>query len=344
MFARRLLRPVVSPALGAGRLNLNRGLGMTMGTTPVPSKVPIFGASGKISIEPPTLTSEPGQIVERIVAAEMNPIEVTVTNDEIKKALDESRESIKLKYQTQIEKMQGEGWFTYDFSKPATEEDKKRIQKLTAEVMKSCEQDTVKDIVKKLMKSKVKEAQQSQSSAGKSAVPAKLAQLTKDINFFAAYLQTQGELRNRINTESPLGVKNLLVYVFSKMEKKLAPHSQKVVADVFCSIKDRNRVQTFYGVREKLAAQVGYAGRMITAEVSSAEALSPAQKTRISKALQSRVDTGVTIETVFSIDPALMGGFRIQYNDRDIDFSAKCAIENRLEGYLSKKRELSFDE
>merc|ERR1719453_368888 len=272
----------------------------------------------------------------------MSPVEVTLTDEEIRSEFDQRRDEIDAAIEQQLTTMKDYGWFDRAPGVEASAADKKRVTGLKAEVKNNVEQEKLKQIVKEMMAAKLYQTKEDQSKAGvKRAVPPKLAKIQKEVSFFSKYLEGQQEVRKLLRESSPDSVKNVLNYVFGAMEVKLAPASQEVITEVL-SRNTEDRVGSFAQVADLLGKQIAYETRTLSCDIISAEPLEAGHRDRILKALNARVAEGVTIAPEFHVNENVLGGFAVVVGDESYDFSAKRSIDERLEKYMDSNRQVQF--
>jgi len=343
MFGKRVIRSLAKPSTGAPlvspALTLSRGMRLKIGKEDYPRKTPVFRPDGKIKVPPPNLSSEIGRQVERIVDRLMTPVQVTLSDEEIKKAFESHRAGIDSLVQVKFQQLQEGGYFNLD-GKSATEEKKAEIRALKAEAEAEAQQQYMSKVIKELMSKKLA-AEKLKTTGAKRSVPATLATIEKEMTFFISYLDYQGDVRRQLNEADPTACEHMLNYIYANMERKLDPATQEVITEVMCQ-DIKNRVETLGEVCYLLSMQVAYETHKLEYTVTSAEPLSDSIKARIQKAVQARCTSGVSAVAQFEIDPELLGGFKITTPFEEYNFSARKSLDNLLASYHASGRRIQF--
>jgi len=120
-----------------------------------------------------------------------------------------------------------------------------------------------------------------------------------------------------------------------------SPRKQEIIQAVFSGchpvalsflglLVERRRQEYLAAIIEEYRRFADEARRLVRARATSAVPLTPEQKERLRRALESH--TGKTVELADEVDPALLAGLVVQMDDQVIDASAR--------GRLDKLREL----
>jgi len=150
----------------------------------------------------------------------------------------------------------------------------------------------------------------------------KLAPVEKDLNRFEKMLDSGADLRRLV--ESP---------VFSAedqsraLEAILKQAGIKGVCANFLGLVAANR--RLFAVRDIIRAFRALTARHrgeVTAEVTTASALTPAQTKRLAAVLKSSIGSDVQIDT--KLDPSLLGGLVVKVGSRMVDNSLKTKLDN----------------
>jgi len=150
----------------------------------------------------------------------------------------------------------------------------------------------------------------------------KLAQVEKDLNRFQRSLDSSADLERLV--ESP---------VFSAEDQARALEAILKRAGItgvtanFLGLVAANR--RLYAVRDIFRAFRALTARHrgeVTAQVTTATALSPAQAKRLATVLKSSIGRDVQIDT--QLDPSLLGGLVVKVGSRMVDNSLKTKLDN----------------
>ncbi len=150
----------------------------------------------------------------------------------------------------------------------------------------------------------------------------KLAHVEKDLNRFQQMLDSSADLRRLV--ESPVFSAEDQARALGAILKRARI---KGVCANFLGLVATNR--RLFAVRDIIRAFRALTARHrgeVTAQVTTATALSPAQAKRLAAALKSSIGREVQIDT--RLDPALLGGLVVKVGSRMVDNSLKTKLDN----------------
>lgn len=149
-----------------------------------------------------------------------------------------------------------------------------------------------------------------------------LNRVEKDLNQLAQILRDNDELRTAL--DNPVYSTDDKVAVLSSVatKAKLSALTKSFIGTVTSNRRAAELPAIIGAFQEKLALQRGTQ----VAKVVSASTLSDANLNQLKKALKS--ETGQAVELEASVDPALLGGFRVKLGSRVYDASLKTKLED----------------
>jgi len=155
----------------------------------------------------------------------------------------------------------------------------------------------------------------------------KLSQLEKDVDALDAALADSADLRALVS--SPVYSRDEMGTAIAAVAKKMK--LSPVVSNTLALMAQNRRLfvlpQLLAGLRAMIAEQKGE----ITAEVTSAKALTKAQSDKLAKTLKGKVGKDVTIKA--TVDESLIGGLVVKVGSKMIDTSVKAklnALQNTM--------------
>ncbi|WP_296420828.1 F0F1 ATP synthase subunit delta [Pseudooctadecabacter sp.] len=154
-----------------------------------------------------------------------------------------------------------------------------------------------------------------------------LKALETDINALAAALQGSDDLRTLIS--SPLYSRDEQSTAIAAVAKKMK--LSPTMANTLALMASKRRLfvvpQMIASLREMLAEEKGE----VTADVTSAKALTKAQTDKLAKTLKASVGSAVNINA--TVDESLIGGLVVKVGSKMIDTSVKAklaALQNTM--------------
>ncbi len=108
------------------------------------------------------------------------------------------------------------------------------------------------------------------------------------------------------------------------IRKVFAPYSDQQVMNFLYVIIDRGRA-SYLGLISRRYSEIIMRSRgIVAAEITSACQLSPSEKARLNRVLSKR--EGCRVESVFKVDPSIIGGVVVRIGGRIIDGSLSRAL------------------
>lgn len=107
----------------------------------------------------------------------------------------------------------------------------------------------------------------------------------------------------------------------SSFDGKLEPE----LVDFLCLLCDRGRFAEVVSVLKATVAEADRRAGRVAVSVTSAAALDDANQSRIDGLVRKRFGAGATI--TYTVDPTLLGGFRVRVGDTLVDASAERHLE-----------------
>ncbi|MDD4179521.1 MAG: F0F1 ATP synthase subunit delta [Candidatus Margulisbacteria bacterium] len=154
--------------------------------------------------------------------------------------------------------------------------------------------------------------------AGKDAL-----QMERELFYFSSLLLKQLELK-RFLTDSGVAAKNKIA-VFEEVYPDCSPRFHAL----FCFLIDQGLVQRIHWLAQKFSEQVSLKNKTCYLKVTSAERLTEAELDKI------RAYAGGNYRFLFELDPGIIGGIRLNWEDgRQIDISLSAALEQLKEAAL----------
>ncbi|HXK54162.1 MAG TPA: F0F1 ATP synthase subunit delta [Hyphomicrobiales bacterium] len=146
--------------------------------------------------------------------------------------------------------------------------------------------------------------------------------VAKDLGGFAALLESSADLRRLV--ESPVFSADEQTRALDAILKKGKVHA---LTSQFLGLVARNR--RLFAVRQMIAAYatiVAAARGEMTAEVTSAVALTAAQLKSLTAAIKAAMNSEVQIDA--KVDESLLGGLIVKVGSRQIDTSLRTKLNN----------------
>lgn len=116
-----------------------------------------------------------------------------------------------------------------------------------------------------------------------------------------------------------------------KLEKLFGDRATALTMQVLRLMVEKGRESSLHNLHDEFVRLRRSDEGVLYAEISSADQLSPEEKQALVTKLQSTL--GKTIEPTFSVNPALMGGVRVEYDNFVLDGSVRGAL-NRMREHL----------
>lgn len=155
-----------------------------------------------------------------------------------------------------------------------------------------------------------------------------LEQVTKDLEEFAALVESSQDLRNvLLNPVFTSGERNgALGAVLAKVT--LSDLSRRLLI----LLGERNRIALLPAVARAARRLADQRAGRVRAEVESATPLTPEAKDQLRRALERR--TGRTVEMTVTIDPSLLGGLRARVGSVVLDGTLRAQLDGLREQLL----------
>ncbi len=148
-----------------------------------------------------------------------------------------------------------------------------------------------------------------------------LAALEKDVEALGAALGESADLRTMI--ASPLFARDEQGKAMAALAKKMA--LAPLVAHTLALLAQKRRLFVLPQMLAQLSAMIAESKGEMTAEVTSAKALTDTQAKKLAAAIKERVGKDVKLKTV--VEPALIGGLVVKVGSKMIDNSIRSKLD-----------------
>ncbi|MGR3635888.1 MAG: F0F1 ATP synthase subunit delta [Shimia sp.] len=149
-----------------------------------------------------------------------------------------------------------------------------------------------------------------------------LAKLESGLDDLSAALDESADLRNLIN--SPLVSRNDQGNAIAAVAKTMK--LQPVLANVLGLMAEKRRLFVLPQLIEQLRAMIADRKGEVTADVTSAKALTKTQSDKLAKTLAARVGKDVKINA--TVDKTLVGGLVVKVGSKMIDTSIRSKLSS----------------
>jgi F-type H+-transporting ATPase subunit delta len=154
----------------------------------------------------------------------------------------------------------------------------------------------------------------------------KLEQTGKDVSFLKDFIKSGEPLLMQLSSPkfSPADQSNIL-------KKALSTHITYLTLNFLILVLKYKRQNLLLKILEEFSLINNCNQKILKATLTSARELNSSQKNRLQNELQKK--TGCTLDIQYKIDPRLLAGFVLVYEDKMFDCSTKGAL-NRLKMIL----------
>ncbi|WP_085307905.1 F0F1 ATP synthase subunit delta [Planktotalea arctica] len=149
-----------------------------------------------------------------------------------------------------------------------------------------------------------------------------LAKLETNVDDLAAALETSPELRDLIS--SPVYARDVQAAAIGAIAKKMK--LQPIMANTLALMASKRRLFVLPQLVSQLRARIAEDKGEVTAEVTSATAMTKAQSDKLAKTLKANVGKDVIIKA--SVDESLIGGLVVKVGSKMIDTSIRSKLNS----------------